>query len=107
MALQGKLEAQVELKSAADKYFNIWRKESHKLPTISSNKIQGVDLHDGDWESHGAVRSWSYTVGNRSIHYRNFVFLRIVISFIKYKSFTKYSYRYQKDYKRINKKEDS
>lgn len=23
-----------------------------------------IDLHEGDWESHGSVKSWSCTVGN-------------------------------------------
>lgn len=62
--LHGKLESQVELKSGAHKFFNIWKKDSHKMPAISSNKVGGVDLHEGDRESHGAIKSWSYTIGN-------------------------------------------
>lgn len=64
MALHGKVEAQVEPKSAADKFYNIWKKETHKIPTITSNNIQGIDLHEGDWGAHGAVKSWSYSIGN-------------------------------------------
>ncbi|PQQ20829.1 MLP-like protein 34 [Prunus yedoensis var. nudiflora] len=30
----------------------------HLLPNVSSNKVQGVELHEGDWETAGSVKHW-------------------------------------------------
>ncbi|KAK3421526.1 hypothetical protein EUGRSUZ_G02173 [Eucalyptus grandis] len=59
--LKGKLETEVELKAPADKFFKIWRSETHKLPTATSKNIQGVKVHEGDWDQHGAIKIWNYT----------------------------------------------
>ncbi|KAK3421531.1 MLP-like protein 328 [Eucalyptus grandis] len=64
--LHGKVEAEVELQSPADKFFKIWRSESHKLPTATSKNIQGVKVHEGDWDRHGAIKIWNYTVEGKS-----------------------------------------
>ncbi|XP_030475374.1 MLP-like protein 328 [Syzygium oleosum] len=64
--LRGKVEAEVELKSPADKFFKIWRSETHKLPTAASKNIQGVKVHEGDWDQHGAIKIWNYTVEGKS-----------------------------------------
>ncbi|KAI3433155.1 Bet_v_1 domain-containing protein [Psidium guajava] len=64
--LRGKLEAEVELKSPADKFFKVWRSESHKMPTVTSKNIQGIKVHEGDWDQHGAIKIWNYTVDGKS-----------------------------------------
>ncbi|KAI3433154.1 Bet_v_1 domain-containing protein [Psidium guajava] len=64
--LRGKLEAEVELKAPADKFFKVWRSETHKLSTITSKNIQGVKVHEGDWDQHGAIKIWNYTVDGKS-----------------------------------------
>ncbi|XP_030529106.1 MLP-like protein 328 [Rhodamnia argentea] len=64
--LRGKLEAEVDLKSPADKFFKVWRSETHKLPTATSKNIQGVKVHEGDWDQHGAIKIWNYTVDGKS-----------------------------------------
>ncbi|KAK7827604.1 mlp-like protein 43 [Quercus suber] len=63
MALVGKLEADVEIKAPADKFFNILRSEIHHIPNISSDKVHGVEVHEGDWETSGSVKLWKFTVG--------------------------------------------
>ncbi|KAL5763262.1 hypothetical protein ACOSP7_019526 [Xanthoceras sorbifolium] len=30
---------------------------------ILNNPSKGVDLHEGDWETHGSVKLWKYTIG--------------------------------------------
>ncbi|XP_030529110.1 MLP-like protein 328 [Rhodamnia argentea] len=64
--LRGKLEADVELRSPADKFFKVWRSESHKMPTVTSKNIQGIKVHEGDWDQHGAIKIWNYTVDGKS-----------------------------------------
>ena len=63
MALSGKLEADIEIKASAEKYFKIIKSQCEHLPNISSSNIQGVDLHEGEWDTHGSVKLWKYTVG--------------------------------------------
>ncbi|XVF43616.1 hypothetical protein PTKIN_Ptkin02bG0054500 [Pterospermum kingtungense] len=61
MALTGKIEAQVEFQCPADKLFSVFRSETHKIPNVASDKIHTVEVHEGDWETHGSVKLWKYT----------------------------------------------
>ncbi|KAK2635472.1 hypothetical protein Ddye_030264 [Dipteronia dyeriana] len=70
MALSGKLEADIEIKASAEKYFNIFKSQCQHLPNISSSNLQGVDLHEGDWDTHGSVKLWKYTVEGREESYK-------------------------------------
>jgi hypothetical protein len=63
MALTGKLEAVVEIQSASDKFFSVLSTENHKVPDASSDKVHGVEVHEGDWKTTGSVKLWKYTVG--------------------------------------------
>ncbi|KAL5827998.1 hypothetical protein ACOSQ3_019830 [Xanthoceras sorbifolium] len=65
MALSGKMEADIEIKAPAEKYYNIFKAQSHHVPNIASTNVQGVDLHEGDWETHGSVKLWKYTIEGR------------------------------------------
>ncbi|KAH7526831.1 hypothetical protein JRO89_XSUnG0047100 [Xanthoceras sorbifolium] len=62
MALSGRLEADIEIKAPAEKYYNIFKAQCHHVPNIASTNVQGVDLHEGDWETHGSVKLWKYTI---------------------------------------------
>ena len=66
MALTGKLEAETEIKVSADKFFKIFRSQAHHIPNASSDKIHKIEVHEGDWESHGSIKHWSYTIGMKS-----------------------------------------
>ncbi|XP_041009777.1 MLP-like protein 28 [Juglans microcarpa x Juglans regia] len=68
MALKGKLETEIEIKSAADKYYNIFRSTTHHFPKATPNIIQAVEVHEGDWETHGSIKFWNYTIeGNAEV----------------------------------------
>ena len=69
MALVGKQEADVEIKAPADKFFNILRSKIHHIPNISSDKVHGVEVHEGDWETLGSVKFWKFTVGMAILTY--------------------------------------
>ncbi|OWM86183.1 MLP-like protein 328 [Punica granatum] len=64
-ALCGKLQKDIDLKSSAAHYYKLWRKESHKIPTASSPNVQAVALHEGDWHTHGAIKTWNYTIDGK------------------------------------------
>ncbi|KAH8500619.1 hypothetical protein Peur_042455 [Populus x canadensis] len=61
MVLQGKLEIEIEIKAPAAKFYNILRKQNHHIPNISDS-IHAIDLHEGDWETPGSVKQWTYTL---------------------------------------------
>lgn len=61
--LKGKVETEIEIKAPAEKFYNIFRSRAHHVPNISSGSIQRVQVHEGDWETHGSIKSWNYSVG--------------------------------------------
>ncbi|KAF5450393.1 MLP-like protein 28 [Juglans microcarpa x Juglans regia] len=68
MALKGKIEAEIEIKAAADKYYNIFKTTAHHVPTATPDIVQGVEVHEGDWTTHGSIKVWKYTVeGNAEV----------------------------------------
>ncbi|KAJ8751486.1 hypothetical protein K2173_016706 [Erythroxylum novogranatense] len=61
MSLLGKLEADVEIKSPAGKFHDVFSCRPHHVNTMSPDKIHGVDLHEGHWGKEGTVITWNYT----------------------------------------------
>ncbi|ONI31737.1 hypothetical protein PRUPE_1G327400 [Prunus persica] len=62
--LKGKVETEIEIKAPAEKFYNIFNSRAHHVPNISPGSIQGVQVHEGDWKTHGSIKSWNYTVGD-------------------------------------------
>ncbi|CAL8995143.1 unnamed protein product, partial [Prunus brigantina] len=60
MALHGFIGTQIELKSPADKFYKIFKGQGHLIPNVSSGHIKGIQVHEGDWETHGSVKIWNY-----------------------------------------------
>lgn len=67
MALRGKIEADVEVKSSSDKFYKTLSAQVHQVPTAST-KIKSIDLHDGHWEHPGAIKQWTYVIGTLYNH---------------------------------------
>ncbi|CAN6549609.1 unnamed protein product [Malus baccata var. baccata] len=63
MVLHGKIGTEIEIKAPADKLYNMF-KSAHLIPSISNTHIKGVDVHEGDWETHGSVKIWKYELGD-------------------------------------------
>ncbi|KAG8633550.1 MLP-like protein 328 [Manihot esculenta] len=66
MALKGKLETVLELKSSPEKFLNLWKEQAHQVPNHTPTNIQGVHLHEGDWNTHGCIKIWKYNIEGRS-----------------------------------------
>ncbi|MED6156586.1 hypothetical protein PIB30_015685 [Stylosanthes scabra] len=62
MGLSGKLESEIEIKANASDFFQVFRKQLHELPKISSDKLHRAQLDQGDWENVGSVKHWDYTI---------------------------------------------
>lgn len=67
MAMEGKVERELELKSSADKFFKRLASELHHAPNASPEKVHAIEVHGGDFsESHGSVQLWTYTIGTQN-----------------------------------------
>ncbi|KAK4763447.1 hypothetical protein SAY87_012885 [Trapa incisa] len=64
MGVRGKLSAEFEIKSQPESYFKRLKEELHHLPDAAS-AVHGVEVHEGDFKTHGSVKSWSYTIGGK------------------------------------------
>ncbi|KAJ7942966.1 MLP protein [Quillaja saponaria] len=68
MSLVGKLEADVEIKTPAEKFYNLLKSQNHHIPNASSDKVHSIEVHEGDWETSGSVKLWKYTAeGNLEV----------------------------------------
>ncbi|XP_050232660.2 MLP-like protein 28 [Mercurialis annua] len=61
MALVGKLEGEVEIKASAEHFHDVFSCRPHHVNVMSPDKIQGCDLHEGEWGKHDTIISWNYT----------------------------------------------
>ncbi|KAI4373230.1 hypothetical protein MLD38_011379 [Melastoma candidum] len=66
MGLEGKLEAEVEMKASADRVFKLLAEELNKVPDASPDNIQGVEVHEGDWATAGSVKLWNYIIDGQN-----------------------------------------
>ncbi|CAH8360135.1 unnamed protein product [Eruca vesicaria subsp. sativa] len=65
MATSGTFVTEVPLKGAAEKHYKRWRNENHIFPDAVGHHIQSVTVHDGEWDSHGAIKIWNYTLDGK------------------------------------------
>ncbi|KAK3211999.1 hypothetical protein Dsin_016705 [Dipteronia sinensis] len=65
MSLKGKVESEIEIRAPAEKFYNFFKGQSHQAPTATPTNIQGIEVHEGDWESHGSIKLWKYSVEGR------------------------------------------
>ncbi|KAE8667199.1 Detected protein of unknown function [Hibiscus syriacus] len=66
MAQIRKMDCQVVIKSSAEKLYDAFRTKAPFLPKMSNGLIADVKLLQGDWNSVGAVRLWSYVSQGKS-----------------------------------------
>ncbi|XP_038893137.1 MLP-like protein 31 [Benincasa hispida] len=58
--LYGKLEADFEIKTPASKFHEMLHKKPHHLNNASGDKVQGCELHEGEWGKVGSIIYWNY-----------------------------------------------
>ncbi|KAF7808707.1 MLP-like protein 43 [Senna tora] len=63
MALKGKIGAEIEIRSPASKFFNVYVTQIHELQNISDG-VHQTKLHQGDWHGVGShsVKHWTLTI---------------------------------------------
>ena len=65
--LVGKLEAEFELKSDADEFFHSFGAKAHQLPDLVNEKVNRIEVHEGDWKTDGSIKLWTYVIGEATI----------------------------------------
>ncbi|KAG6582122.1 MLP-like protein 43, partial [Cucurbita argyrosperma subsp. sororia] len=60
MALYGKLEIDVEIRASAKKFHEIIYQKPHHISKVSSDKIQGCELHEDEWGKLDTILYWHY-----------------------------------------------
>ena len=63
MAQLCKLELQTEMKSSPDRVFDIYKNKTSLMPKISPDKLQSIQVLEGDGKSVGSIRLWTYFMG--------------------------------------------
>ncbi|XP_010044193.2 MLP-like protein 28 [Eucalyptus grandis] len=61
MAVRGKLEVEVDLKSSADQFYGFFRSTPHHLPNACTD-VHAGEIHEGEWHSEGSIRKWTFSV---------------------------------------------
>ena len=62
MATSGTYVTEVPLKGTAEKHYKRWKSENFLFPDAIGHHIQNVTVHDGEWDSHGGIKIWNYTL---------------------------------------------
>ncbi|KAK4415467.1 MLP-like protein 43 [Sesamum alatum] len=66
MGLRGKMVAAIEFKAGGDVFHELFTNKPHHVSTMSPDKIQGCELHEGDeFGKVGSVVRWTYTEGGK------------------------------------------
>ncbi|XP_022889372.1 MLP-like protein 28 [Olea europaea var. sylvestris] len=63
MAQIHKIEVQTQTRSSPDRVFDIYKNKSYLMPKISPDKLQSIEVIEGDGISVGSVRLWTYVMG--------------------------------------------
>lgn len=63
MAQLCKLELQIEIKSSPERVFDVYKNKTSLMPKISPDKLQSIQVLEGDGKSVGSIRLWTYVMG--------------------------------------------
>ncbi|KAK4371166.1 hypothetical protein RND71_010641 [Anisodus tanguticus] len=60
MSLEGKLVSEINIKSCGDVFHEIFRYRPHHISSMSPDKVQNVEVHEGEWGTVGSVIFWNF-----------------------------------------------
>ncbi|XP_038876398.1 MLP-like protein 328 [Benincasa hispida] len=68
MSLVGKFVSELEINAPAHKYYGVFKDKVSHLPNISPTIFQSVEVHEGDWDTHGhgSIKIWNYTIDGKT-----------------------------------------
>ncbi|XP_028759007.1 MLP-like protein 43 [Neltuma alba] len=56
----GKLETDVHIKATAEQFHDVFCSRTHHIANVCPEKVQGVEIHEGEWGSQGSIIFWNY-----------------------------------------------
>ncbi|KAK8529238.1 hypothetical protein V6N13_102174 [Hibiscus sabdariffa] len=62
MAQLRRTESQFEIKSSADKFFDVYKNKPYLMPKLSNQVVTDIKLLQGDWNAEGSFRLWHIVV---------------------------------------------
>ncbi|KAK8716246.1 hypothetical protein V6N13_043562 [Hibiscus sabdariffa] len=65
-ALTSKLEADIEIKATPEQFHNMYAYKPHHVYHTCGDKVQGCELHQGEWGKLGSIISWRYVLGGKA-----------------------------------------
>ncbi|KAG2322370.1 hypothetical protein Bca52824_015583 [Brassica carinata] len=65
--LVAKLETEVEIKASAGKFHHMFAGRPHHVSNATPGKVQGCELHDGEWGKVGSIVYWNYFHGKYTL----------------------------------------
>ena len=51
----GKVEADVHIKASVEQFHDIFCGKEHHIPNICFEKVQSIDIHEGQWGTEGSI----------------------------------------------------
>ncbi|KAH6762914.1 hypothetical protein C2S52_020347 [Perilla frutescens var. hirtella] len=63
MAQLHKLELETRISSSPAKFFEVYHNKSYLMPRICPDKLQSIEVLQGDGKSVGSIRLWTYVMG--------------------------------------------
>ena len=58
-----KLETDVHIKASAEQFHDVFCSRPHHIGNVSPDKIQGAEIHEGEWGTEGSIIFWNYVHG--------------------------------------------
>ncbi|KAF7827664.1 MLP-like protein 28 [Senna tora] len=55
-----RVEADVPIKATAEQFHDVFCSRTHHIANVCPEKVQGVEIHDGEWGTEGSIICWNY-----------------------------------------------
>ncbi|KAI9126298.1 hypothetical protein K1719_002719 [Acacia pycnantha] len=55
-----KMETDVHIKATAKQFYDVFCSRTFHIANVCPEKVQGVDIHKGEWGSQGSIIYWNY-----------------------------------------------
>ncbi|KAF7842216.1 MLP-like protein 28 [Senna tora] len=55
-----RVEVDVHLKASAKQFHDVFCNRTHHIANVCPEKVQGVDIHEGEWGTEGSIVIWNY-----------------------------------------------
>ncbi|GMI75180.1 MLP-like protein 423 [Hibiscus trionum] len=62
MAQLKRIECQIEIKSSADKFFDVFKNKLYLMPKLPNQAVTDIKLLQGNWNSEGSFRLWHFVI---------------------------------------------